>query len=123
MDDISKVTHELLQFQILIKIYHWQTRSYPRHVASDELHSSLSKNIDLIVESMQGELSKRIKFTPSCVLNLTNMNDKSIVVLLKTFKTWMEKDFTKLATSGHLLNIRDEIITDITKALYLFSLE
>jgi hypothetical protein len=122
MDDLTTAIHELLQFQLLLKIYHWQTRSYPRHVASDELHTSITKNIDLIAETLQGELDKRVKFTKSCVLNLENMNDKNIVQLLLTMKNWMDTKFVKMFNTKYLANIKDEVVTDINKCLYLFTL-
>lgn len=123
MDNLTTAVHELLQFQILIKIYHWQTRSYSRHVASDDLHGRISKNIDLIVESLQGELKTRIKFKDTCVLNLNNMNDKNIVSLLITTREWFDSKFIKMFTSSKFLaNIKDEIVTDINQILYLFTL-
>ena len=68
MDNLTTAVHELLQFQVFIKIYHWQTKTYSRHIASDKLYDSISNKIDLIVESLQGEQKKRIKFTSTCVL-------------------------------------------------------
>ena len=123
MDNLTTAVHELLQFQICIKIYHWQTHSYARHIASDDLHGRISKNIDLIVESLQGELKTRIKFIDTCVLNLHNMNDKNIVNLLITTREWLESKFVKMfASSKFLVNIKDEIVTDINQILYLFTL-
>jgi len=124
MDNITTATHELLQFQTLLKIYHWQTHSYAKHVASDSLYTNISKNIDLIVETLQGEGNKRIKFSQDCIIELQNQSDKSITSLLKDFKNWIEKDFIKMfPSSKFLVNIKDDIITDINKTLYLFSLE
>ena len=123
MDNLTTAVHELLQFQILIKIYHWQTKTYSRHIASDTLYNSISDKIDLIVETLQGDLKKRIKFS-SCALNLENMTDKSIVSLLIRCREWMETRFlTMFSHSKFLVNISDEIVTDINKTLYLFTLE
>ena len=33
-----------------IKLYHWQTHSYSRHKATDEVIENLDKNIDEFVE-------------------------------------------------------------------------
>ena len=124
MDNITSATHELLQFQLSLKIYHWQTHSYPKHIASDTLYSNISKNIDLIVETIQGEQNKRIKFTPHCVLELDNQTDKSIVSLLKDFKKWIDADFVKMfPSSKFLISIKDDIVSDINQTLYLFTLE
>lgn len=123
MDNLTKATHILLQFQMTLKIYHWQTEAYARHVASDSLHSSISSHIDKIVETLQGELQKRIKFTPTCSIKLINQTDKTIVDTMVKFRTWLETDFLRLFShSKFLSNIRDEIVTDLNKALYLFTL-
>lgn len=116
------IVHQLLKYHLLIKLYHWQTKTYAKHIASDSLYDKTSKNIDLIVESIQGEHSTRVKFAKDAVLHLDNMTDKSIVVVLNEFKLWMETEFGKIAQSKYLLNIRDEIVTDINQTLYLFSL-
>jgi hypothetical protein len=47
-----------LEFINVVKLYHWNTRSYSEHKATDELHDSLSKHIDKFVEVMLG--NKRI---------------------------------------------------------------
>ena len=39
----------------MIKLYHWETRSYAQHEASDRLHESLSKHIDEFVEVLIGK--------------------------------------------------------------------
>ena len=124
MDTITGITHVLLQYQILFKIYHWQTHSYAKHIASDNLHENITKHIDLIVESIQGDHNKRIKFTPECSLKLSNMNDVNMRTLLGDFKLWLETDFTRAVSgSKYLLNIKDEMMADVNKTLYLFSLE
>ena len=45
-----------------IKIYHWQTMSFPRHKATDELVGKLDDNIDKFVEVYMGKYG-RPKFT------------------------------------------------------------
>jgi len=34
----------------IIKLYHWNTKVYSRHIATDELHKSLSKLTDSYLE-------------------------------------------------------------------------
>jgi hypothetical protein len=124
MDNLTTAIHELLQFQVLIKIYHWQTKTYSRHVAADNLYDSISKHIDLIVETLQGEQKKRSKFSPSCVLPIENMTDKNIVQLLLKCRDWLDTTFIRMFShSKFLVNIKDEIVTDLNKTLYLFTLE
>jgi hypothetical protein len=123
MDNLTIAVHELLQFQILIKLYHWQTKTYSKHIASDDLYNSISKNIDLIVETLQGEQNTRINFSKSCILHLENMNNKNVIQLLVKCKDWLDTKFIKMfSKSKFLINIKDDIVTDINKTLYLFTL-
>ena len=44
-------------FEILhtIKLYHWKTKSYSQHKATDELHEKLSEQTDRFVEVLMGK--------------------------------------------------------------------
>lgn len=46
----------LIQLQNVIKLFHWSTKSYSEHIALGELYDSLTDSIDLLVESVQGEI-------------------------------------------------------------------
>jgi DNA-binding ferritin-like protein len=52
----------LIFFEILlmIKLYHWKTHSYATHRATDELYSSLNKNMDKFIEVILGKTGTRI---------------------------------------------------------------
>ena len=47
-----------LQFPSQVKLYHWQTTSYPRHKASDSLVSGIQELIDQFVETYQGKYQR-----------------------------------------------------------------
>ena len=38
----------------MIKLYHWQTKIYARHKATDNLHSELLSSIDKFIEVYMG---------------------------------------------------------------------
>ena len=42
----SKIVLTFLEFLNMIKLYHWKTRSYSQHKATDELYGRLNENID-----------------------------------------------------------------------------
>jgi hypothetical protein len=63
-----------------IKLYHWQTLSYPRHKATDELHEELSSLVDKFVEVLHGRLNNdnnkyRIMLEENSNIPIKNMND------------------------------------------------
>jgi DNA-binding ferritin-like protein len=125
MDDITTIVHNFLIFQTTLKIYHWQTKSFARHKATDDLHSSISENIDKFTETIQGSRDKRIKFTNKCNIKLINVTDSDGKKILVEFKRWIENDLTTFIRKDEtdLINIRDEILGDINKTLYLFTLD
>ena len=60
---MEEIVSSFLTFQVSLKIYHWQTLSYPRHKASDELFGSISEKIDKFVETLQGNRGNRFQFS------------------------------------------------------------
>ena len=120
---MEDIVHSFLEFQIALKIYHWQTASYSRHKASDALFGSLSEKIDRFVECLQGSRDRKIKFRTDRAIELKNYSDKDAVLLLREFEAWLNKNLSKSIREKDLLNIRDEILADVHQALYLFTLE
>lgn len=52
---MSKLLQHFFYYQNLIKIFHWQTKNYAQHIASDQLYTSLLGLIDEWVEVYQGK--------------------------------------------------------------------
>lgn len=102
-----------------IKIYHWQTQSYARHIASDNIYAKLSLNVDRFVEIIQGKYG-RIIMPSDNKIALDNQTDSSIVELLTQFKNWLINQ-TFISQDSDLVNIRDEILGDVNQTLYLFT--
>ena len=50
--------HFFLQLRNQIKLYHWQTRVYARHIATDQILEKLEKNIDSFVEIYIGKYGR-----------------------------------------------------------------
>ena len=78
MDDSVDIIRNLLKIQLEIKLYHWRTKSYSRHVASGDLYDSLNKDIDTFVEIYQGKFNT-INFSQINNINLSSYNDKNIL--------------------------------------------
>ena len=122
---MNSIVQTLLSFQIQLKIYHWQTINYSRHKATDNLGTFLTGAIDLFIETMQGRLNKRVKFSaPKNIIKLKNFGDKSGETLLRTFVKWLEHDLTPIIKGDpELLNLKDEMLAQVNQTLYLFSFE
>ena len=109
----------LLTIRNQIKLYHWQTKQFARHKATDDLTAALDLNIDAFVESYMGRYGRP---TVSGGIKLHNFSEaaaKSFVAketkYLETLK--LRKEDTEL------LNLRDTILGDLTKVSYLFTLQ
>lgn len=115
------VTH-LLTIRNQIKLYHWQTKQFARHKATDDLTAALDLNIDAFVESYMGRYG-RPKVSGSIKLhNFSETAAKAFVAKETQYlQTVLPRKISK--TDTDLLNLRDTILGDLTKVLYLFTLQ
>jgi hypothetical protein len=115
-----------LEFPTHIKLYHWRTKSYSRHKASDELHEKMQDLIDKFIEILQGKLGMRVSLNTDN-LTIHMLNDDSAEEYLKDFKKFLMIDLEDILEKTNmrntdLLNIRDEMMGVVNQTLYLFSL-
>lgn len=117
---------QLLEFLILVKLYHWRTSSFAQHKATDELYSSLNENIDKLVETLLGKTSgMRITVPPVFHLTAHNHSHKShFIAEVEKFRAYLVGLENHAITRDRtdLLSIRDDILADVNKLLYLLSL-
>ena len=114
------VTH-LLTIRNQIKLYHWQTKRFARHTATDALTTALDTNIDAFVESYMGRYG-RPKVSGS--IKLHNFSESAAKAFVAKETKYLERVLpTKIRKSDtDLLNLRDTILGDLNKVLYLFTL-
>ena len=120
----AEILHVMLILRNQIKIYHWETFSFGRHKATDELVERLDDNIDKFTEAYMGRYG-RPKFSVSLgKLQIYDTTDKKAPQLLTEAVEWLTKQLPKYVKKEDtdLLNIRDEILGDIQQARYLFTL-
>jgi hypothetical protein len=107
-----------------VKIYHWQTLKYPRHIATNDLLPKLDTNIDQFVEVYIGKYG-RPKFSgKTSSIKLINYNDKDAPQFIKEAIHWLSYKLPKQLKKEDtdLLNIRDTILADLNQVSYLFTL-
>ena len=129
MDKYSNCLITFMSFLDQIKLYHWQTKIYSRHKATDELHSDLSKLVDNFIETLHGIIiykhnNYRIKLIDNTSISLNNLNDNDGLVLLSSIKKYLESNDLKKIINNNtdLLTIKDEMLNIINKSNYLFTL-
>ena len=114
------VTH-LLTIRNQVKLYHWQTGSFARHKATDDLTAALDLNIDAFVESYMGRYG-RPKVSGS--IKLHNFSESAAKSFVAKETAYLQKELPRKIGKDDtdLLNLRDTILGDLTKVLYLFTL-
>lgn len=108
-----------------VKIYHWQTFSFARHKATDDLVSSLDENIDKFTEVYMGKYGRPHFTEKNSKIELYDATDKKGHIVIAECIVWLMHDLPKKLkkTDTDLLNIRDEIVADLNQARYLFTLK
>lgn len=122
---IGEIALIFLTFRDQLKIYHWQTHLYTRHKASDGLINIITSQLDRFIETLQGSRNTKLKMSSKSSMTLVNESDSSIINVLKVFKKWLLEGLVTYLDKNDkdLLNIRDEILGSVNKALYLFTLK
>jgi len=112
----------LLQFQDNIKLYHFQTKRYGAHVASDKLHAALILLNDKFLESYQGVYGRIPPIDNT--ITIRTLGDREIISYSKRFIAQLYKStriLCKRAKNSALCNILDEIIAEVEKFVYLLT--
>ena len=115
------IVTSMLTIRNQVKLYHWQTSSFARHKATDDLTATLDTLIDNFVEVYMGrygrpKVSKTIKLS-----NYSESEAQRFVAKQRKFLTDVLPRKIKKSDTD-LLNIRDEILGELNKVLYLFTL-
>ena len=122
----ADIINVMLTLRNQVKIYHWQTMSFSRHKATDDLVTSLDENIDKFVEVYMGKHGPPTFSGANMKITVHNVVDKKAAELLKAGVEWLTDDlprFLNKTKDTDLLNIRDEILADLNQVLFLFRLK
>ena len=96
----------LLQFSNILKLFHWNTKSYALHVSADKFYESLAEKIDLLVEILLGK-SRLNAFSSSIQIGI--YSDKIFMTKLETFNTLI----LSLKKNPLVSNICEDILDEI----------
>ena len=124
----KEVTVVFLEMLLLVKLFHWKTHSYATHKATDELYDSLNGHIDSFIEVLLGKSGSRIDLMNQKSIKLEDLQSKEkLKTRVDKFKGYLvgldNKPALMTMSNSDLFNIRDEILGDMNKFLYLLTLE
>lgn len=108
-----------------IKVYHWHTRVYARHIATDKILGELDTLIDSYVEIYIGKYGRKRLTSEQGKIQITNMTEAGATRFLHSAIRHCQSGLVRglnKTTDTDLFNLRDEIIGALNQLLYLFSL-
>ena len=117
--------HFLLTLRNQLKLYHWQTKTYSRHMAVDKVLGDLDTLVDSFVEIYIGKYGRPKLTGAQATLKLHNLTDAGATALCKSSVNYMLKQLVKdlVAADSDLVNLRDEMMGLMHQLLYLFTLK
>lgn len=116
---------KLLTLVNQLKIYHWQTNSYAQHQAFGKIYDSISDLMDEYVEIFMGKYGK-VKNKNGFDIKLKNIEDEDFYNFIDEFCNLLVGEFVQnldKEKDTDLLNLRDEILSQLNKLKYLLTLE
>ena len=121
-----EITVKFLEILLMIKLFHWKTTSFATHKATDELYASLNINIDNFIEVLLGKSGSRTDLLSNKNIALIDLNSqeqlKSKIDSIKSYLVGLDSNKAlSTMSNSDLFNIRDEILSDLNKFLYLLT--
>jgi len=121
----SHLVRIFLEMLNVVKLYHWKTRSFSQHKATDELYERLNEHVDKFVEVLLGKDQSRINMIEKNIELLDASSTKEFqkrVFEYRGFLTDLDRYFDQKRDTD-LLSIRDDILVDINQFLYLLTFD
>jgi hypothetical protein len=122
--ELNATVQFLLETQVQFKICHWQTKAYARHMAFGSIYDALDGLIDKFVESFMGKYG-RFEFSgEQKSIEIQNLDELDLNSFIKIVKdTLLDFDNALEEKDQDLINIRDEMLFEVNKLMYLLTLE
>ena len=120
--NLDNIVTTFLEHFIDMKLYHFQTTSFGRHVALNTYIPAFLANLDLFAEIAQGNEQRSLQIGKWAMqgepLNDTNALEK--LVRFEQFLRTQVAEYSKNSKSPELLNVRDDMIGKVAQLRYLF---
>lgn len=115
------IASKLIEIQVQLKFFHWQTKSYARHQAYGMAYDGLSDLIDSFVEVFMGKYGR----VPAMPMKVFNRNEKDVMTFIDETVAFLIALSNALDPDkdSDLLNIRDEMLALFNKLRYLLTLK
>ncbi len=99
-----------------VRLMHWQTRSYARHVATDDLLKALTPLVDAFVEAHMGRVGAIVESDAKAI----DLHDRADPVkYLRSVRDRLEA----WSLPPDLQSVRDDMLVALNKTLFLLTLK
>ena len=121
--ELQQYIQDVVQLQVQIKFFHWQTKMYGKHIAFDRLLDGINGNIDEFTEIAMGKYGRvevsglSYTFVDFSNESVDGVIDGAIDNCLKLSSVLDPKKDTDL------LNLRDELLGKLNQTKYLLTLK
>ena len=114
----------IVGFQQQMRILHWQTKKYSRHIAYGSIYDSLDDFIDKFAEVCMGKYGRVELSGDLGDVKLKNLDELTIGSYIDEFIEFLKglNDVFDSSKDSDVLNIRDEILAEANKLKYLLTL-
>lgn len=118
---MKQVLETFFEHQIIMKMYHFQTKNYGAHKASDDYLAKHLANFDKFMEVWQGFAGK--SHDRNFDIKVVTKSDKTIITHLDSTIGFLDQLFStrKEELSPELANLEDEMIADLQQLKYLLT--
>jgi len=115
----KEITITFFEMLLMVKLYHWRTHSFSTHQATDNLYKSLNEHMDKFIEVLLGKTGSRMNFSDKKSIQLIDIESPAkLKQRIEAFKKYLSNIPIK---DTDLLNIRDEILSDLNQFTYLLT--
>jgi hypothetical protein len=114
----------IVGFQQQMRILHWQTKKYSRHIAYGSIYDSLDDFIDKFAEVCMGKYGRVELSEDLGEVKLKNLDELTVGSYIDEFIDFLKglNDVFDPSKDSDVLNIRDEILAEANKLKYLLTL-
>jgi|LauGreDrversion4_2_1035121.scaffolds.fasta_scaffold13239_4 hypothetical protein len=116
--------HFFLHLRNQLKLHHWQTKIYARHIATDKILEKLDETIDSFVEVYLGKYGRSRLTGKNATITLQNLSEAGATRVITSSIKYLQGPLTRSLKEQDtdLINLRDEILSQLNHLLYLFTL-
>lgn len=111
-----------LMFSLLnnLRLFHWNTDSYAQHIASDSCITVMQELFDKFMEVFLGKYGKTEVANIQTSLVIETLNKEQLEEVIREVISFLNT--IDISADTDLQNVRDDMLTELHKTLYLFSL-